>query len=264
MKHLIQRSLVVAIAASLLSWVSALPAAAQQVEPPDFPNPDLVSQPTRFTAGLAFSISQPKEEFRFNVGNGYGATGGVQYNLDRSGWTSLRFDVSWLRYGHENRRVPFSQSVTSRITVDVSTTNSILGLSGGPELALPDGPIRPYLNAAFGGLMFRTTSTVSETGIFGDDIASTTNHRDWTSAWVLGSGLRIPFGEGSPASLDIGVRYHRGGEASYLRGDSIVDNPDGSITINPFQSRTPFIVYSIGVRYRFSFSSEDPCPRSLC
>jgi hypothetical protein len=33
---------------------------------------------------------------------------------------------------------------------------------------------------------------------------------------------------------------------SYLREGSIVDNPDGSTTIVPFFSRTPFLMYAVG------------------
>jgi hypothetical protein len=65
-------------------------------------------------------------------------------------------------------------------------------------------------------------------------------------------------------SLDLGVRYHRGGEASYLREGSIEDQADGSIRFTPLQSRTSHMVYLIGVRFRIPFNSAGPCPRFLC
>jgi len=226
-----------------------------------------VAQPentTRFTVGGRFELAEPKEEFRENVGNGVGAGAALLYHLDRPGWISLGFDASWLQYGHETKRVPFSQTVGGRILVDVNTTNSIAGFSFGPEFAVPRGFVRPYVNAAISGLLFRTASSVE--GIrTNEDIAATTNASDWTRAWVFGGGVRIPVtGRDSRFALDFGVRYHRGGQASYLREGSIQDNPDGSITITPLVSRTPFMVYAIGFRYRIPYNSASPCPGWLC
>ena len=223
-----------------------------------------LSEPTRFGVGVAFLVSEPKEGFNNNVGLGFGIGGGLQYHVDRTGWFSVRFDTSWLRYGHETKRVPFSQTVGGRILVDVSTENSILALGIGPGFSVPFGPVRPYLNAGFSGLLFRTASSVSGIRSSDEPIANTTNLTDWTRAWVAGTGIRIPLGRNSPASLDLGLRYHRGGEALYLREGSIIDNPDGSVSINPLNSRTPFMMYSLGIRFRIPWDSSEPCPGWIC
>ena len=151
--------------------------------------------------------------------------------------------------------MPFSRTVGGRVLVDLATANSIAGFAFGPEVGVPSGPVRPYLNAGFSGLLFRTVSSVRGIGGEEDTIASTTNLSDLTGAWVVGGGLRVPLGGSElPIELDLGVRYHRGGRASYLREGSIVDNPRGPATIFPHTSRTPFVVYSVGVRFRFGFS----------
>ena len=88
---------------------------------------------------------------------------------------------------------------------------------------------------------------------------------DLTRAWVLGGGVRFPLPRRlSQLSLDFGVRYHRGGEASYLREGSILDQPDGSILVTPLNSRTSHVVYLIGLRFRIPYNSTKPCPRFLC
>ena len=253
MLRLALRTLVLALAA--LCW-SITPSQAQVFASPAQDPDSSEDALTPFAAGVSFLVSQPKEEFRRNVGNGIGIGGTLNYYLDRAGWVSLRFDPSFLIYGRERKRVPFSRTVGGRIQVDVTTTNQILGLSFGPELAIPKGPVRPYVNAAFSGLLFFTTSSVRSTGFEDQEIARTTNHSDWTRAWVFGAGVKVPLGgRDSNFSLDLGVRYHNGSEASYLREGSIRDNPDGSVTITPLTNETPFLLYSVGIHYRFPSGS---------
>lgn len=247
--------------ALLVLILAVVPAAAQA------PVPSATLQPTRFTVAAAPLLFQPKGEFRSNVGDGFGGGGALLYHLDRSGILSLRFDASGLAYGHETKRVPFSRKIGERIHAKVTTTNSIAAFSFGPELAMPRGPVRPYLNAALSGNLFRTTSSLQGAGISDEDLASTTNYSDASRAWVLGSGVRIPLGESgarSRLSLDLGVRYYRGGQASYLREGSIEDQPDGSVRIIPLNSRTSYVAYLIGIRFRIPFDSTNPCPRFLC
>jgi opacity protein-like surface antigen len=164
-----------------------------------------------------------------------------------------------MAYGREKIRVPLS-----RVLLQMTTTNSIATFTLGPELAKPSGRIRPYVNAGYGRLLFRTTSTIQDYDST-DEGAGTTNHKDGAGAWVYGGGLRFSLGpSASPLSLDLGLRYHHGGNASYLREGSIQDYPDGSIAVTPLSSRTPFVVYSIGVKYHIPFDSRKRCARLLC
>jgi opacity protein-like surface antigen len=214
---------------------------------------------TRFEIGGEFIRAEPKEGFRQNVGHGWGGGGTVKYNVLDSGLLGLRFDVSGLAYGREETSLHLS-----RLLLSMVTTNSIATFTWGPELAKPTGRIRPYVNAGYSRLLFRTTSSI-ENFDSEDGGASTTNYKDSTGAWAYGGGLRFALGpRASPLNLDLGLRYHRGGSASYLREGSIQDNPDGSLTITPLSSKTPFLVYSVGVKYRIPFNSSRPCARFLC
>jgi opacity protein-like surface antigen len=160
----------------------------------------------------------------------------------------LRFDVSGFVYDREEKVVPAS---TSRVLFEVTTTNSIVALTWGPEIAVPTGRIRPYANVGYSRVLFRTSSSLKGTGSSDQEITNTTNYKDSTNAWVYSGGVRVPLGNiESPLTLDLGLRYYRGGEASYLREGSIRDNPDGSITITPLTSHTPFVVYAVGLQYR--------------
>jgi opacity protein-like surface antigen len=214
---------------------------------------------TRFEIGGQAILSQPKEDFRQNIGQGWGGGGNVKYSLLGSGLLGARFDISGLAYGREKIDVPLS-----RVLLEMTTTNSITTFTWGPELAKPSGRIRPYVNAGYSRMLFRTTSSISDHDST-DEGASTTNYKDSTGAWVYGGGLRFALGpSASPLNLDLGLSYHRGGNVSYLREGSIQDNPDGSLTITPLSSRTPFMMYSIGVKYRIPFDSLKPCSRLLC
>ena len=168
---------------ALLVYVVMTPAtgAPMLAEPPQTSAAGLIPDRTRFAAGVSIIGSEPKEEFRQNIGNGVGVSGTVQYSLDREGWGNIRFDPSWLRYGNETKRLG------GRVELEVTTTHQIIGLSFGPELAVPRGPIRPYINTAFSGLLFLTTSSVRGTDRNDQAIADSTNHSDWTKAWVVGS-----------------------------------------------------------------------------
>jgi hypothetical protein len=149
-------------------------------------------------------------------------------------------------YGHETERVPLSPTLP-RITVDVSTSNNIAALGIGPQIMVPSGTFRPYLNGTIGFSYFFTESSVS-----GSDnsfeFASTKNFDDFTFAWTGGAGVYIPVHAGrTPVSIDLGARYHGNGRAHYLREGSIEDNGAGGVTITPIESNTNLITYQIGI-----------------
>jgi hypothetical protein len=222
---------------------------------------------TRFTINGAPILSEPTGEFRPNISNGVGANIGMLYHIDRTGFFGLRFDLSAVEYDHETRQVPFSEFVGGRVLLDERTSNSIITLGFGPEVAWPRGRVRPYVNGGISELLFRTTTSVKGSDSSGEDIASTTNYKDSTAAWFLGGGVRIPLAGNNPrkaVSLDLGVRYHWGGEASYLREGSIQDHPDGTISIFPLTSRTPHMVYIVGVRFRIPHNPATRCARLVC
>jgi len=246
-------------AAALIAFAISVESLPAQIAQQNTLAPEQI---TRFSAALNLQFTEPKEEFRENVGNGFGGGGFIRYNVDRAGVFSLRLDLSAASYGSEKKRVPLSSTVGGRILVDVVTTNSIFAFGLGAQLTAPSGSVRPYANVGFSGLDFSTTTSVSGSNSSDEPFASTTNYSDGTAAWVFGSGLYIPVSR--RVNIELGARYHRGGQASYLREGSIQDNPDGSVTITPLQSRTPFMQYLLGASFQLSRRSLNPCPRALC
>lgn len=202
--------------------------------------------PTRFSIGGDFLIAQPKGEFGSNVNIGFGANGVLLYNLDSFGVFSLRADVGGMQYGRERKRVPFTP-YTGRVFLDITTSNDVFwGAIGGQMQLLTKGPVRPYANAAIGLQGFVTQSALSGSNQ-GRNYASTTNSGDVTRAYIFGGGVLIPLGKAQrPPSLNIGARYHFGGTAKYLREGDIVDNSDGTITLNRRNTKTDVVMWQIG------------------
>jgi len=201
--------------------------------------------PSRFSFGGDLALSQPKGEFANNVPNGYGFDLTGMFRLDPQGYFNLRADLGGVRYGHERVRVGFPAS--GRVAVDLNTDNQIGFGAFGVQLQIPDGWFRPYANAAVAATYFWTESSISGADN-SESFLQTTNLDDWSHAWVFGGGVMIPFGR-SIGALNLGARYHYGASATYLKEGDITDNPDGSINLNPRNSKTDLVLWQLGVSF---------------
>jgi len=200
------------------------------------------SGPSRFIVGGNGVMSQPKGEFASNVGRGWGFDLNGLFKLDYRGYLNLRADAGGVQYGRERLDASFF-GVTGRVSLDMETTNSIAWGAFGPQIMIPDGPLRPYANAAIAYTMFSTNTTLKDPGS-GYEYASQTNSSDGSHAWIFGGGVLIPFGESG--AFNLGARYYYGGRATYLNRGDITDNPDGTITLHPRNSKTDLVLWQLG------------------
>ena len=202
----------------------------------------------RSSFSVAASQSRPQGTLGRNIGFGYGINAAYLFRLDDAGVFSLRADIGGLQYGSEWKRSPFSETVGGRVQVRVRTTNYIIPMSVGPQLAWPAGPIRPYVNAGVGAQAFVTESAVEGVNDLAV-IASSTNQSDAAMMWVAGGGIYLPMVPGmNRIQLDIGMRYVAGGRARYLAPGSIVDLPGGALQMSSMESTTRLIMLHIGAR----------------
>jgi hypothetical protein len=209
----------------------------------DFDEP---RRPSRAFVGIHLMATQPLGEFDDYIDWGGGIGGEFLYALDRHGALGLRVNMGLMIYGHETKRVPLSPSL-GRISVDVSTSNNIFVFGVGPQVMLPSGMVRPYLNGTAGLSYFFTRSSVEGSADF-EPFASSTNFDDATFAWSAGGGLYIPLRRRkNPVSLDIGAHYHANGEARYLREGSIREDGTGEIFFDPIRSQTNLVTYRLGI-----------------
>ncbi|MFN8581773.1 MAG: hypothetical protein U0163_12455 [Gemmatimonadaceae bacterium] len=211
---------------------------------------DTFSRNWRFEAGASVTYASPTGSFRDYVQQGIGLDGFFRVNFDSKGIASLRIDGGWLAYGRETKRVPLSSTVGGRILVDLTTSNNIVYAGLGPQLTVPSGPIRPYVNGGVGFAYFFTESSVEGSNNNNEPFANTTNYDDWTLQWRGGGGLLIPLGVRQDVALDLGVQYHNNGQVKYLRKGSIVDLPNGAIQITPIESQANLITVRLGVSAR--------------
>jgi opacity protein-like surface antigen len=197
--------------------------------------------------GINFTVGQPLGQFSDFIDNGYGVSGNFVYNFDEHGVAGLRIDGTYLNYGNEKKRACLSTTIGCRVTVDVNTSNNIVMFGVGPQISVPSGPIQPYLAGTVGLTYFFTESSVEGTSD-SSPFAQTTNQDFATFGWTGIGGVRIPVHPGrQPVMIDFGVRYNGNGKAEYLRKGSIVDNPDGSITVNRIRSDANLLTYHVGV-----------------
>jgi opacity protein-like surface antigen len=236
------------IRAALLTAVVAPLAAAQRSSSIDTGSTTLSELARRSSASLAVVQSRPQGAFGRNVGIGYGASGAYLFRLDDAGIWSIRADAGIVTYGNESRRTALSETVGDRVQVDVKTSNYIVPLTLGAQLAWPRGPVRPYANVGVGGQAFFTESHLEgadDASAFG----STTNHSSWAASWAAGGGLSAPIYVGkTTVQLDIGLQYVAGSHATYLSRGSIVDLPRGAIRISPLESPTHMVIMYLGTR----------------
>lgn len=197
-------------------------------------------------AGGSLIYGRPTGDFADYVNQGFGVDGFARWKADRQGVFSIGLEGGWMQYGRETIRVPLSSTV-GRINVDVTTSNNIVFLGLGPQLMVPSGPVRPYLNGGVGFSYLFTQSSVEGSDNDNNSFAETTNFDDFVFATTGGAGVYIPLGSRREVGLDIGMRYHNGGRGQYLREGSIVDRPGTTPLITPIESQTRLVSWRIGI-----------------
>jgi hypothetical protein len=202
-------------------------------------------RPARATVGGSAFVAQPVGEFKNYVNNGFGGGGHLLLRVDPQGFLALRADAGFLMYGHETKRVSLPNA--GRVQLDVATSNNILTYSVGPQLMIPAGPIRPYVNAFMGGAYFFTESSVGGSDN-SSDFASTRNFGDNVASYGYGGGVFVPFTvRNALIGLDVGARFIRNGHTRYLREGGITDLPSGGFIVSPIESETNLVVYHAGI-----------------
>ncbi len=205
--------------------------------------------------GLSFIVGSPQGQFDTQVdatGFGINAFGGIR--VGRNSPVLMGIDLGFLIYGHESRREPFSRTIPD-VNVDVVTDNNIVLSHFLLRFQPARGAVRPYFDGLFGLKYFFTETRIQDTDLFQDQsVVSSTNFEDVALSYGVGGGVSFALaragGRGGVVSLDIGIRYLLGSEASYLRRGSI-ERSRGRVSYDVFQSETNLLETRIGASIRF-------------
>jgi len=190
-------------------------------------------------------VGSPRGELGRQIGTGGGVYGHALYGA-REGALAVRVDGSFFLYGSETLRVPFSSSRgLDRIEREVRTDNWIGDLVVGPQLTVPIGRVRPYVNAFAGVAYYSTTSELVEPFPIGPTLSST-NFDDAVFSYGGGAGILVPIGKGRTA-VDAGVRWVHGGRARYLTKGDLEDDGRGGVSFTPRESEGDRLEFRLGV-----------------
>lgn len=191
--------------------------------------------------GVRLINATPIGEFHNYVDNGWGIGGDFRWFPANQKALSLRADAGFLIYGRQTTSECFG--VGCRITVDITTSNNIFSGLVGPELQVPAGPIRPYINAMAGWTVFWTQSSADGQNNTDENLFETTNLRDNLFTSAVGGGFRIPIHDN--VKLDFNARRNFNGRARYLTRDSFGDGTNTSPAVR--ESEVNMWTYAIGV-----------------
>jgi hypothetical protein len=206
----------------------------------------------RYTVGIAGLYGQPLREFSENVRRGFGLDGFGTIGVDPSGIFSLKAELGYIRYSRKTEPF-FASTGFGLIELESEITSGVLMLGAGPQLTVPTGPIRPYLGGTVGFARFATNTSInipaseSNTGEK-ETLDQQTVQSDFILSLAASGGLRfeVPF-MGRGVLADLGVRWHRNGEAEYVSSDGVAFDGAGRTTITPTRSEADFLVYRLGI-----------------
>jgi hypothetical protein len=206
----------------------------------------------RYTVGLSGLYGQPLGPFADNVRRGFGLDGMGTIGLDSRGIFSLKGELGWMRLNSKSEFFIIDTGFEF-LELESETTSGVLMLGVGPQLAVPFGPIRPYVGGSVGFARFATSTAIklsadqSNTGQE-ETIDDQTVSSDFILSLAASGGIRfeLPF-MGRGILGDLGVRWHRNGEAEYVSSEGVVYNGSGQPTITPTRSDADFLVYRLGI-----------------
>jgi hypothetical protein len=248
----LRTSLIVVVLAAL-----SLPSrgAAQYPLPPEreivIQRDDVRNDESWVTVGGDLVYARPYGEFGENVKQGFGLSAHGIMGYAKSP-LKLRVDVNYLNYGNKSTRSAWSSPFFGPYWIDKTTRNNIFSMSVGPQLMVPTGPFRPYVNAQVGFSRYYTETSL-------DGVESTLFNTTRTEAnnvklsYGGGTGVYIRLGSrSSSVMLHLGGQYLISGRTTYLTRDDIhPDESTGLITTTPRTTDVRYLTYRAGVTIAF-------------
>ncbi len=209
------------------------------------------------SGGINLLLGFPQGEFKDNVkrtGIGVGIEG--LYWVSQDAPFGIGLNLSYMNYGSETRRAPFSYTIPD-VTVDVERTNNIANFNILFRLTTKNTLLKPYIDLLFGGAyLFTETKIVSTRN--SEEVTTDTNFDDFAWSYGVGGGLMYKVYEemekGTKIYIDFKVRYMFGSEAQYLKEGSVNINYNVNppkVTYYYSESKTDLLNTQLGVQVYF-------------
>jgi hypothetical protein len=207
----------------------------------------------RHTVGGAGVYAQPLGEFGRNVRQGWGLDGHGTFGVDARGIFGLRGEIGYLQYASKTE--PFLISAgRGLLELESETKSGVLMLGVGPQISAPAGSaVRPYVAGTVGFARFATETAIniparnSSTGSK-ETLDQQTVSSDFILSLAATGGVAFELGFlGRGVMGDVGVRWHRNGQATYVSSAGVVYNGTARPTVTATQSEADFIVYRVGL-----------------
>lgn len=220
---------------------------------------------TTFQGSANILLGLPQGKFKENAASLGGAAG---FDFAYSPSTSpfgVGAAIGFIIYGSDTRREMVKTS-TADFPVNVTTTNALIQAHLLARVQRKGGPVRPYLEAAFGLNHLTTDTSVeeAESGWHSEDDSNritTNNMSDTALSYGGGAGVMVMAHQGKKVSgsgkakpwnllVDTRVRYLVGGEARYLKKGSIRRLND-QLVYDIKESTTDLLTVQLGVTVEF-------------
>lgn len=212
---------------------------------------NVVQAQPRFQTTFDFSMGFPQGEFGDNVDNvGLGLNAGFNYRIGHSP-VLIGASFGFLQYGSTSRPAPISPEIPELI-VDVNTSNNILAAHFlvRYEFGKYESRIRPYAEGLVGLHYLWTQTSIDDS----NDEISSTNFDDSTGSFGAGGGVLIGLYRAEVGffrfDLELGARWLKGGDASYLTEGSII-RENGNVTYVVTESSTNLFITNFGIVFSF-------------
>ena len=192
--------------------------------------------------GINFALMVPQGDFERALGtNNYGVGIHSMVAIGSSPfWVGV--DVLGVWYGFVVQQQPLSTTIPN-VFLKVTTQDSIIGVHGLVRVLPREGVLRPYAEAVVGTKRFVTQTFVASSR---EELASSRNFlSDHIRSYGVGAGVQSKLSKFT--ALDVGVRYLRGGQATYLK----VRGEGNRVVFDKFTSGTDSLTLQIGVAFKF-------------
>lgn len=204
-----------------------------------------------WTLGASFMGGLPVGDFREEENGGFGGELTVGFQPIRGQPLLFRATGGGMKYGSRKAWGYQETCDDNGCWLEEreydARSHSMYYLHGGPEVFATAGKIRPFAFAMLGRTFFSSRANFKPTTPYGEEwsqgIFSSNNF-----STSYGGGLRwMGSTAGRQIGFELSARVIRNGDAEYLTERRLVENPDGSLTIDPRAGQAHVLGIHLGI-----------------